>query len=120
MPWNVDDLQKQFKALERRKHGDAQRCRVEIRAGKEDYKRFYDEETGSEMMASMLGTDAALEGRERLLHRLEELRESIRSGSADASGIYSAKIYRRAATRFLDRLKKIVASSMDTPDVRSL
>ncbi|MFT6568650.1 hypothetical protein [Sphingomonas sp. BK481] len=37
MACNVDDLQKQFTALERRKHGDAQRCRVEIRAGKEDY-----------------------------------------------------------------------------------
>jgi hypothetical protein len=37
MAWNVDDLQKQFRALERSKHGDAQRCRVKIRAGKEDY-----------------------------------------------------------------------------------
>jgi hypothetical protein len=120
MHWNVDDLQKQFKALERRKHGDAQRCRVEVRAGKEDYKRFYDEETASEMMAFMLGTDAALEGRERLLHRLEELRESIQSGSADASGVYSVKVYRRSAIRFLDRLGKIVASSTHTPDVGSL
>jgi hypothetical protein len=120
MPWNVDNLQKQFKTLERRKHGDAQRCRVEVRAGKEDYKRFYDEETASEMMAFILGTDAALEGQERLLHRLEELRNSIRSGSADAPGVYSVKIYRRSAIRFLDRLGKIVASSTLTPDVRSL
>lgn len=120
MPWNVDDLQKQFKALERRNHDAAQRCRVEVRAGKEDYKRFYDEETASEIMAFMLGTDAALEGRDRLMQRLEELRESVRSGSADASGVYSVKIYRRSAIRFLDRLGKIVASSTNTPDVRSL
>lgn len=120
MPWNVDDLQNQFKALERRKHGDAQRCRVEIRAGKENYERFYDEETASEMMAFMLGTDAALEGRERLLHRLEELRETIRNGRADASGVYSITVYRRAAIRFLDRLEKILPTSTETPDVRSL
>lgn len=120
MPWNVNALQKQFKALERRKHGDARRCRVEIHAGKEDYKRFYDEETAREMMAFMLGTDAALEGRERLLHRLEELRDAIRNGRADGSGVYSVEVYRRAAIRFLDRLEEVLSTSTDTPDVRSL
>lgn len=118
--WNPEQIQLQLKAHERRKHNDAARCRIEVRSGKADYRQFYDEETAEEIVAFVLGTDAALESRDRMLDRLEEMRRTVNDGRLDATGIYDATTFREAAIDFIDRLKARFTDTSCPVDIRSL
>lgn len=103
--WDTDAVQRDFKRHERMKNGDADRCKGEVRAGNEAYKRFHDEERAEELVAFMLGTDAALASRERLLARLAEFKADVAARGFRAAGIYDQKVFDRAAIRYLERLE---------------
>ncbi|OYU16448.1 MAG: hypothetical protein CFE37_00125 [Alphaproteobacteria bacterium PA4] len=117
--WNPEQVQQQLKAHERRKHDDAARCRTEVRFVKADYRRFYDEETAEETVAFVLGTASALESRDRMLVRLEEMRRDVTDGRLDATGIYDAATFREAAIDFIDHLKARFTDTSRPVDIRS-
>lgn len=117
--WDPQRLQEQFKRHERFKQGAADRCKAQIRFGKADYRRFYDEEVAEEMIAFVLGTDAALESRDLMLNRLNELRKTVAEGKFDASGIYDKQTFRDAAIDFIDRLTSRFSDPSRPPDIQA-
>ena len=109
--WDGDAVQRDFKRHEQMKYADADHCKIEVRAGKDSYKRFHDEELAEALVAFMLGTDAALASRERLLDRLAEFKEYVAAGSLRAAGIYDKKVFEQAAIRYLERLESRYAKA---------
>ena len=115
--WDPEKIQAQLRLHETRKQAAADRCRSQIRFGKEDYKRFYDEETAEQRIAGFLSTNGALESRDRTLELLAEVREYVADGSLDAVGIYSKKHFRRQAMAYIDHLESRIKDSSKVPDL---
>lgn len=118
--WDSERLQAQFKQHERMKQGDMDRCKVQILNGKADYKQFYDQALAEQILAFVLGTDAALADRDAMLKRLGELRSRVIQGGLDAAGIYNTETFRNSATEYIGLLISRFSDNSRGSDISSL
>lgn len=116
--WNREEIQEQLTRYEQFKYSDVDNCKREVRHGKIEYRDFHDESLAQAMIAFTLKSDVALENRELLIRRLDELRAQVTSGRIDAAGMYDEKTYRKAARAYIKRLLVVLEDSSRSPDFR--